>query len=199
MKFLNNVIMNSDATEDEIRKAISGINDVNDVIEVPYSEYNYLEEDTLLHLASKYSNIRAVKMLLEEGANPNIAAQDNIPPLWEMQYDGEDSEENDKRLAIAKMLLDYDADPYIVVDHEKLMHHVDFEVFEENYSGKEHICRFYLYLLAYDYMNSIPMKNKIDKEDLEKYRIEITKSDGRKRLHIYDENGLDIVDNSKRI
>ncbi len=80
---------------------------------------------TPLSMAVFYYNIAMVELLLSLGANPNVIYNGYENVLWDLQYnDGETDEENETRLAIAKILLEKGADPCIVVEGEDLYHYV---------------------------------------------------------------------------
>jgi len=79
---------------------------------------------TPLSMATFYTNLPMVELLLSFGANPNVVYNDeNV--LWDLQYnDGETDEVNEARLVIARKLLENGADPHIVVEGEDLYHYV---------------------------------------------------------------------------
>ena len=78
---------------------------------------------TLLDYAATFANYEMVKLLLENGADPNLVydnGTENV--LWNLQYAENDPKENEIRLDIVKLLLEHGANPYIKVENEDLYH-----------------------------------------------------------------------------
>ncbi len=78
---------------------------------------------TLLDYATTYANYEMVKLLLKNGADPNLVydnGTENV--LWNLQYSEDDPEENEIRLDIVKLLLENGANPHIKVENEDLYH-----------------------------------------------------------------------------
>ena len=85
------------------------------------SDHGY--KTTFLDYAATFANYGMVKLLLENGANPNLLydnGTENV--LWNLQYSEDQTEINDIRLEIVKLLLENGADPHIKVEGEDLYH-----------------------------------------------------------------------------
>lgn len=82
--------------------------------EIPYPS-------TLMKEAAMSGNVKMAKMLLDAGANPNqIFDNGTENVLWDLQYaDGETPEENENRLCIARLLLEYGANPRIKIEDDE--------------------------------------------------------------------------------
>ena len=112
--------MCSDADFDKERASelLKKITDVDQ----EFLDSKYKAKSTLLDLAAKWSNYEMVKLLLKNGANPNLVYDNGTEnALWNLQYTEEDAEENKIRLDIVKLLLKYGANPNIIVDGEGLL------------------------------------------------------------------------------
>ena len=81
-----------------------------------------LRGETFLTLALFYKNEYVLRILLENGADPNQRDGDECPPIWDLQYEWDDPEFG---LRATKMLLDYGADPNIVWENEGFYYYVD--------------------------------------------------------------------------
>lgn len=88
---------------------------------------------TYLYEAQSYNNLEAVRLLLDNGADPNYENLDliNDCALWDLQYlwDGEDG--TSIRYEIAKLFFEYGADPNIISEDESLYDWVVNAVFNE--------------------------------------------------------------------
>ena len=76
---------------------------------------------TLLNHASTYANYEMVKLLLENGADPNLVYDrgfENV--LWNLQYSSDNIEDDKIQLDIVKLLLENGANPHIKVEGEDL-------------------------------------------------------------------------------
>ena len=78
----------------------------------------------LLDWAATWSNVSMVKLLLGNGADPNHVYEngsENV--LWNLQYADKNSPiENQRRLEIAKLLLEKGANPHLKVEGEDLFY-----------------------------------------------------------------------------
>lgn len=99
---------------------ISKIN-VNQVF--PSSEYCL--DTTLLSCAAEGANYKMVELLLKHGADPNLIYDNETENvLWDLQYSEDNTDENETRLRIVKLLLDYGANPLLKLEGEELYHWV---------------------------------------------------------------------------
>jgi len=119
------------------------------------SESQYTEisnRTTLLEQAVNCLNIPMVKLLLESGADPNYMDPEGEANIvfWDLQYPGRTASENETRLEIAQLLLEFGASPQMMVDGENLFTFVSFYVFHEMYEEEwEYRSRFMILLIAY--------------------------------------------------
>lgn len=81
-----------------------------------------IDETSFLLIALNYQNEDVIRLLLENGADPNGITSDGEPPLWELQYEYDNPEYG---LRITKLLLDYGADPNIKWETEGFYTYVD--------------------------------------------------------------------------
>ena len=88
---------------------------------------------TFLMEATRHANIEMVRLLLQNGADPNFILYADKPlwrenPFWDLQYNdfGETEEENDVGLEMAQLMLEYGANPNITLDDEDLFSYVAF-------------------------------------------------------------------------
>lgn len=92
--------------------------DVNTV----FVDSRFKLKSTFLELAATWANIEMVKLLLENGADPNLVydnGTENV--LWNLQYSDRDIEVDKIRLQIVELLLQYGADPHLKVEGDDLM------------------------------------------------------------------------------
>lgn len=147
--------------------------DVNQVFAVS----GYRWKTVLLECAATHANVPMVELLLRNGADPNLIFDDEAT-LWNLQYnDGETDDENEQRLIIAQMLLEYGADPLIDPENggESLLDYVVFAVFNDDYSELwEYRSRFLILLVAYgaksDYCSPRIVK-EFDKANMRQYHF----------------------------
>ena len=160
-------------------------------------------KSTFLSRASAYANIEMVRLLLENGANPNLIHYEDTPALqenifWDMQYHLSDDidEENEIGLQIAQLMLEYGADPGIVIDEEDLFSYVLSAVFNDD--GHKVLCeyrsRFLILLIAYGGANSYckpEIIKEFDKSNMAQYRFNFVPADDGHHLtgEITDGNG----------
>ena len=82
----------------------------DDDTEIRRSDYG---ETTFLSVALFYKNEKVIRLLLENGADPNVKDGYEEPPIWELQYEYEDAEYG---LRVTRLLLEYGANPNIEWD-----------------------------------------------------------------------------------
>ena len=155
--------------------------DVNE----PVSDPSWKGHKTsFLKVCSDNTNLKMAKLLLENGADPNIKVEEENP-FWNMQYndysddayeDGNYAYQSDeKRLAIAQLMLVHGADPCIVVEDEDLFSYVLYAVFNDDYGRLwEYRSRFFVLLVAYGGKNNCCKPEIIkpfDKNNMHKYKF----------------------------
>ena len=165
--------------------AISLIKSVDINKELIEDERHPNSKSTFLSKAYSYANIEMVRLLLENGANPNLIHFEGTPALqenvfWDMQYNlcDDNDEENEIGLQIAQLMLEYGADPSITIDKEDLFSYVLSAVFNDddpkvlwNYRS-----RFLILLIAYGGSNSYckpEIIKEFDKTDMSQYRFKL--------------------------
>ena len=86
---------------------------------------------TYLYEAQSYNNLEAVRLLLENGADPNYTNEDLVCncALWDLQYICDVERGERIRYEIAKLFFEYGADPNIISDDEPLFDWVVDAVF----------------------------------------------------------------------
>ena len=133
---------------------------------------------TLQSTAIKNSNIEMLKLLLENGADPNQVFWDEESELWNLQYNSYLSSEIDEiRLQMAQLLLEYGANPNMKLGNEQetLFEWVWYEVCNESYGDSwKYISRFFILLVVYGgkAKNWTPKILKdFDKSNMKKYRF----------------------------
>ena len=108
---------------------------------------------TYLYEAQSCNNLEAVRLLLENGADPNYENIDLVSDcaLWDLQYTWDDNEDTSPiRLEIAKLFFEYGADPNLVSENECLYDWVVDAVFNEiGEYGWEHRRDFLKLLVMY--------------------------------------------------
>ncbi len=138
--------------------------------------------NTFLKEACLHTNVKMVRLLLENGADPNFILCEKYPlhqenPFWDMQYSPGDSEEDHKAgLEIAQLMLDYGANPLIEIEKEDLLSYVCYEVFNaDSYNRSwEYRVKFFILLIAYGGANEyiVPkIIGEFDKNNMEQYHL----------------------------
>lgn len=153
-------------------------------------------ETTFLQIAQENNNYDAVKLLLENGANPNeIIGEGSLAysPLWDLQYPPDDPKDTHTRLEIAKLFFEHGADPSLKIDGERLYDYVMFKVFNEmGDSDWEYTLSFYKLLVAYDAEGDIYGKpsfsEPIDKRRIDEYDIKFYRCEDGYHIEAYLEN-----------
>lgn len=148
-----------------------------------YSKSSNLTE-TFLTEACTYANIEMVKLLLENGADPNYIIcedrylyQDNA--FWDMQYYiSDEPEEYEMGLEIAQLMLEYGASPSVTVSGEDLFSYVCDMVFNDDHSDDlqlEYRQRFFILLIAYGGSNEYckpQIIGEFDKTNMAQYHFD---------------------------
>lgn len=83
---------------------------------------SYRDKTTFLFVALFYKNEEVIRLLLENGADPNGRDGDEEPPIWDLQYEGDDPGYG---LRVARLLLEHGADPNIEWCNEGFYYYVD--------------------------------------------------------------------------
>lgn len=157
---------------------------------------------TFLSQAAMHINIEMVRLLLENGADPNFILCADKPlyqenPFWDMQYPvSDDGAENETGLQIAQLMLDYGASPAIEMDGEDLFSYVLYAVFnDDDYKILwEYRSSFLILLIAYGGSNDFcrpEILKEFDKSNMAQYRFNFVPADDGYHLtgEITDGNG----------
>lgn len=163
-------------------------------------ELGFSYPTTLQAEAIDNCNIEMLKLLLDNGADPNFI-YDNTSELWGLQYDGGESVEKDEiRLQMAQMLLEYGANPNMNPENEPedLFQWVLFEMFEGPYDYLwKYRSRFFILLVAFGGKTSycIPqIVREFDKKEMKQYSFHhICHEDGKYSGIICDKNNETIA------
>lgn len=144
-----------------------------------------------LSVATQSANVEMVRLLLQKGANPNFVLYGDKPlwrenPFWDLQYClfGESAEDSEVGLQMAQIMLDYGANPAIVLEEEDLFSYVYFAVFnnDDTLEQWEYRSRFFILLIAYGgFCNYCTPKivKEFDKTNMGQYRFRfVACSDG---------------------
>ena len=162
----------------DIKKAEALMKQID--VNTEYVDPGWSRTITLLQAAAESANLEMAELLLNNNADPDFVFSKQCV-LWDLQYDdGKTIEENENRLKIAQLLLEYGADPHI--DPEKtgegLFDYVVFEVFNDDCAWG-YRARFLILLVAYgassDYC-SPRIVGSFDKKNMESYRFYLVAS-----------------------
>ncbi len=107
---------------------------------------------TLLGEAVDYNNLEAVRFLFKHGADPNYVSEEFDCPFANLMFGPDDDtpEENEIRYKIAKLFMQYGADPNLVVEGETVYDYVVYEVYNHPESSSwEYRVDFYKLLVLY--------------------------------------------------
>ena len=148
---------------------------------------------TLLGRAIANQNIEMLKILLENGADPNFVdpEMEADTAFWDLKYPSFSESEDKVRLEMMQIMLEYGASPTLVEDENDLLSHVFFEVWSGRYEDNwEYICKVFVLLVAYggksDYCKPEIIK-PFNKKKMSQYRLDPQKhEDG---YHIIDGKG----------
>ena len=152
-------------------------------------------QTTLLAEAAQAGNIDMVKLLLQDGADPNLIPEDEpILYMLELPEDEEPSLCDERRLAIVELLLQSGADPLVKWEAESILDDACFEVFN-TVTGydREYMKRFLLLLILYggtsDYCNVQFYQSPDLKNTLQYHMFLIQRNDGFLYGEIRDDSG----------
>lgn len=145
--------------------------DVNQI----YNDPKYSFQTTLLNDAVENYNVEMVKLLLENGADPNKVFADTECVLWDLHYMcGDNDEEGEKNLLMAHLLLEYGADPMIEPDPQdcNLLSEICFDISEKDSDIRtwEYQCRFLILLVAYGARTDLFQPKLLENFDRKKAR-----------------------------
>ena len=150
---------------------------------------------TFLNEACMYTNLKMARLLLEKGADPNYVLYADRPgwhenPFWDLQYNVygddfyEESEENKKiadaadedNLEIARLCLEYGADPCLKLEGEDLFSYVLYAVVgdDDDFRMLEYRSRFLILLIAYGGRNEYykpQILKPFDKNNMKQYEF----------------------------
>ena len=170
---------------------------------------------TFLNEACVHTNLKMAKLLLENGADPNYILYADRQcwrenPFWDLQYsvydDGfcEKSDENRKiadaadedNLEIARLCLEYGADPCLKLEGEDLFSYVLYAVVhdDDDFRQFEYRSRFLILLVAYGGKNEYyqpQILKPFDKNNMKQYSFVRSSDSWRSRVsvdEIVDEN-----------
>jgi len=106
---------------------------------------------TYLYEAQAQNSLEAVRLLLKNGADPNFydPRLSCDCPLWDLQYEAAEEQDNEARYAIAKLFFEHGADPNIECDGETLFDFVTFRVYNEDHGNRKYLRSFYKLLILY--------------------------------------------------
>lgn len=166
--------------------------DVNQPFDDPKYKGNLT---TFLSAACLHTNLRMAKLLLENGADPNYILYADRPgwqenPFWNLQYcvyseDFYKMNDENKRIAdaadednleIARLCLEYGANPHLKLEGDDLFSYVLYEVVngEDDFRMLEYRSRFLILLIAYggknDYYHPEILK-PFDKQNMKQYEF----------------------------
>ena len=168
-------------------------------IDEPFEgEHHYLT--TFLEAATEENNSSAVKFLFEHGSDPNmLRIEDGVCPLDDLMYPAEEKADNQERLEIAKLFLEYGADPNIMTDGETLYDYVIYEAFEHiGEYDRDYLLKFYLLLVAFggggkEYPKP-ELAEKIDLDHIFEYDFKFFRCEDGYHLegHVFTPDGRDI-------
>lgn len=178
------LISNKDFDEKTARNLLEGV-DVNCPI--------FSNKSTFLNVAVQYNNPKAVKLLLELGADPNFGVNDEYP-LWNLQYLDGDLED---RCEIQKLFFKYGANPNFIWEDESLYDYVVYKVYNDYfYTGDDFLNLVHFYkLLVINGGGGIgyrkPDVTKVDPSRPDDYDVEFEYVDGGRYIKgtLIDEDG----------
>ncbi len=173
-----------------IREQVMKIESINEPI---LDEKGY--STTYLYEAVGESNLTAVRVLLDNGADPNFSNTDLFGdcPLWVLQYCDTNYDNPKIRYQIAKEFFRHGADPNLTPDGEveSLYDYVLFKVFDGDIVGSEfdYLLSFFKLLIAYGgggkgYRKPI-LSEEIDKDRIDDYQIELEMCDDNYHIKGY--------------
>ncbi|MBP3371487.1 MAG: hypothetical protein J6L88_03075 [Clostridia bacterium] len=160
---------------------------------------------TYLYEASENNNIEAVRLLLENGADPNLDFPNliNGSALYDLHFLWEEMEDEvQQRLEIVRMFFEFGANPNLLSEGETLYDHILWEVFNDSITPHdwEYLKKFFLILIAYGGGNEpsnydLPnLTEPIDKNRISEYDFKLFLCEDGYHLegHIIAPDGKDI-------
>ena len=190
-------LLRHSSDEEAIRRKVLEVGDLNQpIIDEQDTSTTYLYE------AVGENNLAAVKVLLDNGADPNYVNNDLIGDcaLWDLQYWDVENEDPNIKYQIAKAFFQHGADPNIIPEagEENLYEFVMYKVFNEGVDKDwDYLLNFYKLLVAYGGGGMGYPKPKfweeIDRDRIDEYRIEFVLCDD------YHIDGYVIDPDGKRI
>lgn len=168
-------------------RLLETIDDINEPIK-DLSGY----ETTYLAAAVANNNLEAVRFLFDNGVNPNSTDADGTTVFWDLQYLWDEAPVAPVRYAIAKLFLEYGADPNLRddVDIESLYDYVLFKLVEDSYSDDwEYLRSFFKLLVIYGGGGQGYPKpefyTSIDKSRADDYQVVLQKADDGYHIELY--------------
>lgn len=153
----------------------------------------------LLEIAIECNNVKMVKFLLENGADPNANNYDGEHIFSEMIYlDYYNDEDIDRKLEMVKLMLDYGADPCYDdgFEHENLFDSLSNRIFNSEYKlygpEFEYLSSFLTLLIIYgakSYFHIPEIVEEFDKNDVFQYHFEYVRGSFKKKGIIKDKSG----------
>ena len=153
----------------------------------------------LLEIAIECNNVKMVRFLLENGADPNANNYDGEHIFSEMIYlDYYDDEDIDRKLEMVKLMLDYGADPCYDdgFEYENLFDSLSNRIFNSEYKlygpEFEYLSSFLTLLIIYgakSYFHIPEIVEEFDKNDVFQYHFEYVKGSFKKNGIIKDKSG----------
>ena len=153
----------------------------------------------LLEIAIECNNVKMVKFLLENGADPNANNYDGEHIFSEMIYlDYYDDEDIDRKLEMVKLMLDYGADPCYDdgFEYENLFDSLSNRIFNSEYKlygpEFEYLSSFLTLLIIYgakSHFHIPEIVEEFDKNDVFQYHFEYVKGSFKKNGIIKDKSG----------
>ena len=172
----------------------------------PNEVYNYVPphggipyRTTLLYRAVSNQNVDMMKLLLENGADPNFVdpEKEANTVMWDLMCPGLSESESKVRLEMAQIMLEYGASPVLVDDPEgnDLLSHVFFQIWADSYNDNwDYLCKFFILLVAYNgeskYCKPI-IKKPFNKKKMEQYHLEA--QENKESYHIVNNRGTVIA------
>ena len=153
----------------------------------------------LLEIAIECNNVKMVRFLLENGADPNANNYAGEHIFSEMIYlDYYDDEDIDRKLEMVKLMLDYGADPCYDdgFEYENLFDSLSNRIFNSEYKlygpEFEYFSSFLTLLIIYgakSYFHIPEIVEEFDKNDVFQYHFEYVKGSFKKNGIIKDKSG----------
>ena len=160
---------------------------------------------TYLFEAQTRNNVEAVRLLLENGADPNLYIPNitNDCALTDLHFLWDEMESDvPKRLEVAKLFFDFGGDPNLDYDGESLYDHVLWEIFNDEHTPHDwkYLCSFFKILIAYgggggrSHCPKPKLTEPIDKNRIDEYDFHLFRCEDGYHLegHIFNPDNVDI-------